>query len=146
MADPKMWIQEKAKRALRPAVVETSLREIAQNWPETAPPFVEVVERFPLGEAALFHLISISTVCVARLRRDPSILVWLEQPEISLSRRGPAQMANDLQEYSREELPENNFRLLRRWKSREMVRIALREIANVAPLEETTNELSHVAD
>ena len=39
-----------------------------------------------------------------------------------------------------------NFRLLRLWKGREIVRIALREVAGVAPLEETLIELSQLAD
>jgi glutamate-ammonia-ligase adenylyltransferase len=44
--------------------------------------------------------------------------------------------------------PENaeNFRVLRSWKGREMFRIALREVAEVAPLEETTLELSLLAE
>lgn len=39
-----------------------------------------------------------------------------------------------------------NFRALRLWKSRETLRIALREVAGVAPLEETTAELSQLAE
>ncbi|HSH40287.1 MAG TPA: hypothetical protein VK993_16055, partial [Chthoniobacterales bacterium] len=38
------------------------------------------------------------------------------------------------------------FRRLRLWKGREMLRIALREVAEVAALEETTAELSQVAE
>src|SRR2546428_688664 len=40
----------------------------------------------------------------------------------------------------------NNFRALRSWKSREMTRIALRELADLAALEETTAELSQLAE
>ncbi len=40
----------------------------------------------------------------------------------------------------------DNFRALRLWKGREMLRIALREIAEVAALEETTAELSQLAE
>src|SRR5439155_9398803 len=39
-----------------------------------------------------------------------------------------------------------NFRGLRHWKNKEMTRIALREVANVAALEETTAELSQLAE
>ncbi len=39
-----------------------------------------------------------------------------------------------------------NFRELRQWKGRETLRIALREVADVAPLEETTAELSQLAE
>src|SRR5438034_7726304 len=38
----------------------------------------------------------------------------------------------------------NNFRVLRRWKNKEITRIALRELANAAALEETTAELSQL--
>lgn len=40
----------------------------------------------------------------------------------------------------------DNFRVLRFWKGREMVRIALREVSEAAPLEETLIELSQLAD
>src|SRR5204862_2500927 len=41
---------------------------------------------------------------------------------------------------------DQNFAALRFWKGREMTRVALRELANVAPLEETTGELSQIAE
>src|SRR5438034_10684389 len=40
----------------------------------------------------------------------------------------------------------NNFRVLRRWKNKEITRIALRELADAAALEETTAELSQLAE
>jgi len=43
-------------------------------------------------------------------------------------------------------IAQDNFRCLRLWKGREMVRIALREVAEAAPLEETIIELSQLAD
>ena len=39
-----------------------------------------------------------------------------------------------------------HFKALRFWKGREMLRIALREVAEAAPLEETTQELSQLAE
>ncbi|MDB6147251.1 MAG: Bifunctional glutamine synthetase adenylyltransferase/adenylyl-removing enzyme, partial [Spartobacteria bacterium] len=140
------WIKEKARGSLHPGQVETSFHEIAKNWPEAAPPLISFLERFPLGEPALVHLLAISSICATRLRRDPSILLWLAQPEVCLSRRGFAQMSNDLREFAGDSIAVDNFRPLRLWKSREMVRVAVRELANVAPLEETTAELSHIAD
>ncbi len=41
---------------------------------------------------------------------------------------------------------DNNFAALRFWKGREMTRVAVRELAAVAPLEETTGELSQIAE
>src|SRR5438045_2320216 len=43
-------------------------------------------------------------------------------------------------------IAQQDFAALRFWKGREMTRVALRELANVAPLEETTGELSQIAE
>src|SRR6266496_6480816 len=43
-------------------------------------------------------------------------------------------------------ITDQGFSALRFWKGREMTRIAVRELANVASLEETTGELSQVAE
>src|SRR5262249_58276462 len=43
-------------------------------------------------------------------------------------------------------ISDQGFSALRLWKGREMTRIAVRELANVASLEETTGELSQVAE
>ena len=41
---------------------------------------------------------------------------------------------------------DTSFKALRKVKSREMLRIAIREIAGVSPLERTTMELTHLAE
>src|SRR5437660_2631363 len=140
------WIQEKAAASLDPAQVETALCRLSETWPLTAPPIVELIEQFSLGEAALLHLLALSSICATRLMRQPEILIWLGQPEVCLAARGYPQMAGDLRTLAGDSLASENFRALRLWKSREMVRIALRELANVAPLEETTGELSQIAE
>ena len=140
------WIKQKSAGSLHPSQVETNLRQITETWPANAPSLERVVEEFPLGSAQLLHLLAISSICATRLRRHPDTLLWLSQPEVSLSRRGAAQMANEFRAFAGDKQAEDNFRLLRLWKGRQMIRIALREIANVAPLEETTAELSQVAE
>src|SRR4030095_953354 len=61
--------------------------------------------------------------------------------------RGFGRMLTDLHNLAdRAPLAADNFRILRFWKGREMVRIALREISGAAPLEETLIELSQLAD
>src|SRR5947208_15541600 len=55
-------------------------------------------------------------------------------------------MNNELYRMAQENIAANNFRALRRWKNKEMTRIALRELANAAALEETTAELSQLAE
>src|SRR5256885_6925521 len=140
------WIGEKATASLNPSQVETTLFQLSERWSPTAPPFADVVEQFPLGEAALLHLLAVSSICATRLTRSPEILLWLHQPEVCLASRGYAEMFNDLLTFAGNSIAAENFALLRFWKGREMTRIALRELANVAPLEETTGELSQIAE
>ena len=140
------WIREKAAASLNPAQVETTLVQLSEKWPATAPSFVDIIEQFPLGEAALLHLLAVSSSCAARLIRDPETLLWLHRPETCLTARDYGEMFNDLLTLAGNSIAAENFAVLRFWKGREMTRIALRELANVAPLEETTGELSQIAE
>jgi len=140
------WIREKAATSLKPSQVETTLVQLGERWPASAPPFVNVVEQFPLGEASLLHLLAVSSICATRLTRNPETLLWLRQPEICLAPRGYAEMLNELGSVAGDAITGENFAALRFWKGREMTRIALRELANLASLEETTAELSHIAE
>jgi len=140
------WIGEKAAASLNPSQVETTLFQLSERWPPTAPPFADVVEQFPLGEAALLHLLAVSSICATRLTRSPEILLWLHQPEVCLASRGYAEMFDELRIVAGDSFSAENFAALRFWKGREMTRVALRELANVAPLEETTGELSQIAE
>jgi len=140
------WIREKAVASLDPVQVETTLVQLGEKWPANAVPLVDVVEQFPLGETALVHLLAVSSICAARLRRNPETLLWLHQPEVCLAARGYAEMLNELRSVSGDSISAEKFGALRFWKGREMTRVALRELANVAPLEETTAELSQVAE
>src|SRR5438034_3906283 len=140
------WVREKAATSLNPSQVETSLVQLGERWPPSAPPFVDVVEQFPLGEASLLHLLAVSSICATRLVRNPETLLWLRQPEVCLASRGYAEMLDELRSVAGDSIAAENFAALRVWKGREMTRIALRELANLAPLEETTAELSQIAD
>src|SRR6266480_6417371 len=140
------WIREKAAASLHPPQVETALVQLGEKWPANAVPLVDVVEQFPLGEAALLHLLAVSSICAARLRRNPETLLWLHQPEVCLASRGYAEMLNELRSLAGDSVSAENFGAVRFWKGREMTRVALRELANVAPLEETTAELSQIAE
>ena len=128
------WIKEAAANSLQPSQVENSLRQLSEKWPNSAPSLREVIEQFPLGPEPLIHLLAVSSICAARLQRNPDTLLWLAHPDVSLARRGAAQMSNELHVFAGDAVAEDNFKLLRLWKGREMVRVALREIANVAPL------------
>jgi len=140
------WIREKAATSLNPSQVETTLVQLSERWPASAPPFVDVVEQFPMGEPSLLHLLAVSSICATRLVRNPETLFWLRQPEVCLASRGYAEMLNELRSGAGDSIAAENFAALRFWKSREMTRIALRELASLAPLEETTAELSQIAE
>jgi glutamate-ammonia-ligase adenylyltransferase len=140
------WIEDKAAASFQPPQVKTTLFQLSQVWPQDARPLREVIEKFPLGEGALIHLLSASSIIATRLLRDPSLLLWLSRPEICLSRRHRADMSNALRTMGGDLIAADNFRALRLWKAREMMRIALREVASVSTLEETTGELSQIAE
>ena len=136
------------RERLIPRRSKTLWNRCARSWPGDAPPLRDLIEQFPLGEASLLHLISVSSICAARLVRHPEILLWLCQPEICSDAPQPTrEMLADLQAIAKAtSISAENFRALRFWKGREMLRIALREVAEVAPLEETTLELSLLAE
>ncbi len=140
------WIRKKAATSLHPTQVESTLARLSESWTMTAPALVDVIENFPLGEAALLHLFAVSSVCASRVAPSPELLLWLARPEICLAQRGHGEMLKDLQASSEGSIAAANFRTLRLWKGRETIRIALREVADAAPLEETTAELSQLAE
>ena len=140
------WIREKAATSLNPSQVDSTLVQLNEQWPANAMPLAKMVEQFPLGEAALLHLLAVSHICATRLVRDPETLLWLAQPEVCLASRGYAEMLAQLHALAGDSATDNNFGPLRFWKGREMTRVAMRELAAVAPLEETTGELSQIAE
>ena len=150
------WIREKAATSLNPSQVETTLVQLNEQWPAyaeatagrpaNAMSLAEVVEQFPLGEAALLHLLAVSSICATRLTRNPETLLWLAQPEVCLASRSRAEMLAEVHALTSDSGVDNNFAALRFWKGREMTRVAVRELAAVAPLEETTGELSLIAE
>ena len=140
------WIREKAGTSLNPSQVETTLVQLNEQWPANAMSLAELVQQFPLGEAALLHLLAVSSICAARLTRNPETLLWLAHPEVCLASRGRAEMLAEVHTLTSDSEVDNNFGALRFWKGREMTRVAVRELAAVAPLEETTGELSQIAE
>ena len=140
------WIKEKTAGSLHPAQVETTLIQLNEAWTQTAAPLSDTIRDFPLGEAALLHLFGVSSICAARIVQNPDVLLWLSQPEICGQGRDHIEMANELYRMAGDDVAANNFQVLRRWKNKEMTRIALRELAGAAALEETTTELSQLAE
>ena len=140
------WIKKKSAASLYPTQVESTLIKLNAAWPASVVPLQQAIENFPLGEEALPRLFALSDICAARIVRTPEILLWLSQPEVCTRGRSRAEMVAELDRTVEDDIAAGNFRALRRWKSQEMTRIALRELANVAELEETTAELSQLAE
>ena len=140
------WIKKKSADSLHPAQVETTLIQLNEAWPHAAAPLAETIENFPLGEAAVLHLLSVSNICATRIVQNLELLLWLSQPEICQQGRDVVEMAVELHRAPQNDVAANKFRILRHWKNKEMTRIALRELANAAALEETTAELSQLAE
>src|SRR5881398_2015951 len=103
------WIREKAVASLDPPQVETTLAQLREKWPANAVRLIDVVEQFPLGEAALLHLLAVSSICAARLRRNPETLLWLHQSDVCLASRGYAEMFNELHTLAGDSISEENF-------------------------------------
>src|SRR5260370_37131019 len=140
------WIAKKTAASLNPSQVETTLVQLKERWSATAAPLADVVEQFPLGESALLHLLAVSSSFATRLTQNPETLLWLSQPKVCLAARGYTEMLSELHALAGDSVATQDFAALRFWKGREMTRVALRELANVAPLEETTGELSQIAE
>src|SRR6266567_779840 len=140
------WIKEKSAASLYPAQVETTLIQLNEAWPVAVGSLPDAIQSFPLGQAALLHLFAVSSICAARIVQNPELLLWLSRPEICRQSRDQIEMANELYRAANSDVAVNNFQILRRWKNKEMTRIALRELANAAALEETTAELSQLAE
>src|ERR1700693_2221340 len=140
------WIKKKSTGSLHPAQVETTLIQLSEAWPQSAAPLLDTIQDFPLGDTALFHLLAVSSICATRIVQNPDLLLWLSQPEICGQGRDHIEMANELYRMAGDNVAANNFQILRRWKNKEMTRIALRELAVAAALEETTAELSQLAE
>src|SRR5207247_9530306 len=126
------WIREKAATSLNPSQVETTLVQLNEQWPANAMSLAEVVQQFPLGEAALLHLLAVSSICATRLTRNPETLLCLSQAEVCLASRGSAEMVAELHDLAGDSATSTKFARLRLWKGQEMARVALRELAGVA--------------
>ncbi len=147
MSSKASWIQAAAAKSIDPPGVESALLGLEKIWPEKALALHDVVANFPLGEENLLHLLAVSDVTATRVQTDPELLLWLNRREVVMAPRGYGEMLRDLhQSVGTNSMAADGFRALRLWKGREMVRIAAREVAHAARLEQTTAELSLIAE
>lgn len=166
------WIRAKAETSIDPQRVESSLTAIAAAWenasennsenasenlsPQPAfPPLRELIENFAIGENQLLHLLAVSPASAEKIVRDPAALLWLSAQAICDAESGPGKMRGDLEraksDFSNSLTAKTatfdpQFRALRKTKARESLRIALREIAGLSTLEQTTLEITSLAE
>lgn len=162
------WIQKKANASVDPERVRLALTALRDAWPPDAPPLPKIFGGFPTGEKSLLTLLAASPVSAEKLASDPHALRWLAKPEVCASERGPRRMRAHLagEQPTLAAVPaaaasatqsataianaatafDPHFRALRRVKSREMLRIALRDVARLSSLEQTTQELTWLAE
>ncbi len=133
-----------AAGTMDPERVRTALARIAEAWPAGFPPLEPLLAQLPIGARALPDLLAISPVSAEKIIRDPAALLWLSQPAICAADRGPRRMRAAL-DIERPPGFDPHFRALRRVKAREMLRIALRDVARLSTLEQTTAEITCVA-
>jgi len=97
--------------------------------------------------ATLERVCAVSHFVTATCSRDPNVLADLVKSGGLLQRRGGADYAEELAaRVAAIDSEEGLKRTLRRFRNREMVRIAYRDIAGWAELEETLEELSDLAE
>jgi glutamate-ammonia-ligase adenylyltransferase len=136
-----------------PARAAAALERIRSAWPESQAPLAAVLETFGPALPALLHLLAISPISATKITRDPDALLWLAAPAIRDSGRGTLRMRAALRDVGWQRPAESGapvkpetFSLLRKWKQRETLRIALRDVAGLADVEETTRQLSDLAE
>lgn len=138
-------------RAPDPAQAQRALARIGAVLEPDA--LASTLAAFGEAQPALAHLLSISPISTEKILRDPIALTWLAQPSIRDSSRGLVRMRSALKHLRWQNPAETGtaikpetFLPLRRWKQRELLRIALRDVGELASVEETTLELTHLAE
>jgi glutamate-ammonia-ligase adenylyltransferase len=97
--------------------------------------------------AALITLFSGSQYLTDMILQDPGIVDWLDTDQrLSTSRAKEAMMQPLTDWLERGTSLEERFRILRRFRKREMVRIGIRDLMRLTDLVETTEDLSNLAD
>ena len=114
-------------------------------WAEAPEPVRALRAREPGFAAALALLAEHSQFLAEALLESPELALWLAQ-----ARRAPLrardEWAVDLAAFTADLPPDARADALGRFRRRELLRIAARDLAGEAPLAETTQELAHLAD
>jgi [glutamine synthetase] adenylyltransferase / [glutamine synthetase]-adenylyl-L-tyrosine phosphorylase len=109
--------------------------------------FLQLLASFPRIPATLSTLFGGSQYLTDMVLQASSILDWLEGEGRLYMARTKEEMAHDLMDWLEHGRSlDDRFRMLRRFRKREMVRIGLRDLTRQADLVETTEDLSNLAD
>jgi [glutamine synthetase] adenylyltransferase / [glutamine synthetase]-adenylyl-L-tyrosine phosphorylase len=109
--------------------------------------FLDLLATSPRLPATLSTLFGGSQYLTDMVLQDPSIVDWLEVEGRLYGARTKEDMAHDLMDWLERGISiEDRFRMLRRFRKREMVRIGLRDLTRQGDLVETTEDLSNLAD
>jgi len=112
--------------------------------------FGEAGLELPAGgdfEEQLRLVLAFSDFAAESLVRDPALLAGLQAAGLLDRPAGPGELAARLDVFLQETPDAENLALrLRRFRRREMVRIAWRDLAGLAELAETTGDLSDLAE
>ncbi len=107
---------------------------------------LELPHDFPLGRDALEFYLRHVPIALRRLKSDSGALEWLSDPAVCAFGRDQGRILTDLARLDPQAACDPALRALRRQRGREMLRIGLRDLSGVATLEETTADLSDLAD
>jgi [glutamine synthetase] adenylyltransferase / [glutamine synthetase]-adenylyl-L-tyrosine phosphorylase len=109
--------------------------------------FLDWLHTSPRLPATLSTLFGGSQYLTDMVLQDPSIVEWLESERRLVTSRSKEEMAHDLTNWLEHGLSlEERFRILRRFRKREMVRVGVRDLTRQGDLVETTEDLSNLAD
>ncbi|HEX9867811.1 MAG TPA: bifunctional [glutamate--ammonia ligase]-adenylyl-L-tyrosine phosphorylase/[glutamate--ammonia-ligase] adenylyltransferase, partial [Candidatus Tectomicrobia bacterium] len=108
---------------------------------------LELLRTSPRLPALLSTLFGGSQYLTDMVLQDPSIVEWLESEGRFYTPRTKEELVHDLTDWLEHGVSlEDQFRLLRCFRKREMVRIGLRDLTRQSDLVETTEDLSNLAD
>jgi [glutamine synthetase] adenylyltransferase / [glutamine synthetase]-adenylyl-L-tyrosine phosphorylase len=143
------WLPVIAKHAISACDPERALN----NWERFLRVVADVDDLLgllgtaPQMAGVLSTLFGSSQYLTDMVLQDPSIATWCSQSRRLFMPRPREEMARDLVDWLEQGISmEDRFRILRRFKKREMVRVGLRDLMRQADLVETTEDLSNLAD
>ncbi len=129
------WSQKISAQCWDPQLAEQILARLAEFYPELE----ELCRELQDDCVSLVNFLSFSPVSFEKIRRSPELLLWLAAPDVLDFKKGEAQGKP-------QEGPDPDFKLLRAWKSQELLRVAYREISGLAGFVETTRDITGIAE